>query len=115
MSEPHDENASEESVVDDTDRDPDYDNNNSNESNLSDTRDEESVIVDFIDLNKWNDISLDRIPKRKSKSEVWNYFGVLKKNNEIFAPWSVVQKNVLPAMFRSAKIKKVYFYDNTRV
>lgn len=87
-----DENSSEESVVDDMDNDPDY--HFSDASSLSDTRDAEehtnptrdTVEINFIDLKDWSDLSLERIAKRKSSSEVWNYFGILKKGAAVFKP-----------------------------
>lgn len=86
------ENSSEESVVDDIDNDPDY--NISAASNLTDTRDAEehenlagdTFVIDFTDLDDWSDWSLEPITKRKSNSEVWNYFGILKKGDAVFNP-----------------------------
>lgn len=98
------ESSSEESIVDDYDRDPNF--VLSSASSLlsdSDTRidcnDEEfelrdtetssnNVVIDFIDFNQWEDVSLDTIPKRKTISDVWNYFGILKKGDSIFKPMS---------------------------
>lgn len=87
--------SSEESTVDDVDKDADFILASS--STLSDTRDdedesnhqrEENVVVDFIDFTEWGDVSLDPLPKLKTNSEVWCYFGILKKGGKIFKPMS---------------------------
>lgn len=106
--------SSEESVVDD-DRDADF--TLSNLSSPSDTQindsdedserrkiNSENIVVDFIDFNDWDDISLDPIPKRKTNSEVWNYFGMLKKDDSIFKPMS--KKMFCRPCFDARKFKR---------
>lgn len=92
--------SSDESILDDVDNDPDF--VLSNASSLSDTRYDddltnaqqanagagEQVVIDFIDFTEWHDVSLDPLPKHKTNSEVWNYFGILKKGDKIFEPMS---------------------------
>lgn len=72
--------TSDESNIDDIDGDPDYDC--SEYSNQNDASDQ----IDFDDFHDWHDISLEPITKRKTKSLLWNYFGILKKGNQIFPP-----------------------------
>lgn len=90
-----DESSSAESIADDTDKDPDYIFNDvsylsDSTYELSESRSSstQNIVIDFIDFDEWDDLSLDRIAKRKSNSEVWNYFGILKKGNTIFEPLS---------------------------
>lgn len=90
--------SSEESVVDDIEKDADYIESSSS-SNSTETEftvengtegqtenENEEVIVDFIDFDKWQNLSMEPIPKKKTNSDVWNFFGNLKKDNVIFQP-----------------------------
>lgn len=88
------ESSSEESIADDHLRDPDF--VLSSAFNSSDTlidieqaeNGTANVVIDFIDFNQWDNVSLDTLPKRKSSSEVWNYFGILKNGDRVFTPMS---------------------------
>lgn len=102
MSQRENESSSGESVVDDIDKDPDFILSSASPL-LGDTRSDykneefglldieaysDNVVIDFIDFDGWDDVSLDTIPKRKTISDVWNYFGILKKGGSIFKPMS---------------------------
>lgn len=77
---------SDESIVDDIDADPDY--NCSDDFLKNDVSDSNADEIDFDNFDNWHDVSLEPIPKRKTKSLLWNYFGLLKKGNQIFPPTS---------------------------
>lgn len=94
--------TSEESIADDTDGDPDF--VCSEYSSLSDTFDNTDDTIDFESFNDWDDVSLESIAKRKIKSEVWNFFGTLKKGNKVFAPTS--KKYFCRPCFDSHKFKR---------
>lgn len=101
--------SSGESIVDDIDNDPDFIYNldsNSNHSNTSDTTDGN---IDFDNFNKWDDVSLESIAKRKMKSEVWNFYGTLKKGNRVFPPTS--EKYFCRLCFDNHKFKRYFFYS----
>lgn len=116
MNDDSNESLSEESVVDDTDKDPDY-NFIDDFSNLSDTQNiddtntsnaSENVVIDFIDFNDWDRISLDRIPKRKCFSEAWNHYGILMRDNIIFKP--MCKRYFCQLCFDARKFKR-YIYQ----
>lgn len=107
-----DSELSAESLVDDVYNDPDFNlsgasstNDTLNDAGDTDTEQQERVVIDFIDLNKWNDVSLDPLPKRKTNSDVWNYFGILKKGDSIFIPLS--KKYFCRPCFDARKFKRL--------
>lgn len=73
--------GSDESIVDNDFKDPDYIENSIQSDDSNETSE-----IDFKCFNKWEDVSLEPIAKRRTKSGLWNYFGCLKKNNKIFTP-----------------------------
>lgn len=100
--------SSVESFVDNIENDPDFVYNletNSNQSNTSD--DTTDGTIDFVNFNKWDDVSLEPIAKRKIKSEVWNFYGTLKKGNRIFPPTS--EKYFCRLCFDNHKFKRYFF------
>lgn len=100
--------SSGESIVDDTDKDPDYICNEN--SYLSDTFDDADTAIDFVNFNDWDDVSIEPITKRKSKSEVWNFYGTLKKGNKIFSPTS--KRYFCKPCFDNHKFKRLFFSIN---
>lgn len=83
--------SSEESFVDDFYNDPDYiyDAKSTLSDNIFiDDADKASSgeTIDFVNFVDWDDVSLTSIAKRKTKSEIWNFYGTLKKGNTVFAP-----------------------------
>lgn len=80
---------SSEETVDDFDRDADDVSNEECDLNSDTTNDSNAnVVIDFMRFKDWENVSLDSIPKRKTKSDVWNFFGILKKGNTVFEPMS---------------------------
>lgn len=83
MGDSYESSGSEESIADDDVRDPDYFQHSIQSYDSS-----ESDEIDFACFDKWESVSLEPIAKRRTKSELWNYFGCLKKNDKIFIPTS---------------------------
>lgn len=107
-----DSESSVESFVDDVYNDPDFNisdasttNDTVNDVEDIDANQQETVVVDFIDFNEWNDVSLNPLPKRKTNSDVWNYFGILKKGDSIFTPMS--KKYFCRPCFDARKFKRL--------
>lgn len=93
--------SSEELVTNDCDSDglsteESYDQSESESVNISDG--------DLTNINDWEGMSLEPILKRKTKSPVWHHYGILRKNNKIFAPMS--QKILCRSCFDAQKIKR---------
>lgn len=86
--------SSEESVADDFFGDPDFVfEANDTRSDDFDAESSEQSSVDssqsmYLNDIQWDDTSLEPISKRKTMSELWNHYGILKMGGKIFAPTS---------------------------